>query len=172
MLGVLVGGIGLAVATPLTAAAMTAVRMLYVEEGRKAGHEFVLGERQNMCRWIHVADTEKEYDEKLEAYDRDIYENFYVPFFPQFPDDTSSIDWVQNIKDSGIFHGGTLEQLTAQFVNAYSKVPAEFITLIWHYAQEPKDEVIHELEVFMTKVLPELEVPELTGAAVPVGGVA
>ena len=145
---------------------------LYVEEGRKAGHEFVLGERQNMCRWIHVADTEKEYDEKLEAYDRDIYENFYVPFFPQFPDDTSSIDWVQNIKDSGIFHGGTLEQLTEQFVNAYSKVPAEFITLIWHYAQIPKDEVIHELEVFMTKVLPELEVPELTGAAVPVGGVA
>jgi alkanesulfonate monooxygenase SsuD/methylene tetrahydromethanopterin reductase-like flavin-dependent oxidoreductase (luciferase family) len=145
---------------------------LYVEEGRKAGHEFVLGERQNMCRWIHVADTEKEYDQKLEAYDRDIYENFYVPFFPQFPDDTSSIDWVQNIKDSGIFHGGTLEQLTEQFVDAYSKVPAEFITLIWHYAQVPKDEVISELEVFMTKVLPELEVPELTGAAVPVGGVA
>jgi hypothetical protein len=51
-------------------------------------------------------------------------------------------------------------------------VPAEFITLIWHYAQVPKDEVISELEVFMTKVLPELEVPELTGAAVPVGGVA
>jgi predicted PurR-regulated permease PerM len=32
VLGVLVGGIGLAVATPLTAAAMTAVRMLYVED--------------------------------------------------------------------------------------------------------------------------------------------
>lgn len=32
VLGVLVGGIGLAVATPLTAAVMTAVRMLYVED--------------------------------------------------------------------------------------------------------------------------------------------
>jgi alkanesulfonate monooxygenase SsuD/methylene tetrahydromethanopterin reductase-like flavin-dependent oxidoreductase (luciferase family) len=143
---------------------------LYVEEGRKAGHDFVLGERQNMCRWIHVADTEREYDEKLEAYDRDIYENFYVPFFPQFPDDTSSIDWVENIKASGIFHGGTLEQLTEQFVHAYETVPAEFITLIWHYAQVPKDEVIHELDVFMSKVLPELEVPEPTGAEVSVGG--
>jgi predicted PurR-regulated permease PerM len=32
VLGVLVGGIGVAVATPLTAAAMTMVRMLYVED--------------------------------------------------------------------------------------------------------------------------------------------
>jgi alkanesulfonate monooxygenase SsuD/methylene tetrahydromethanopterin reductase-like flavin-dependent oxidoreductase (luciferase family) len=145
---------------------------LYAEEGRKAGHDFVLGERQNMCRWIHVADTEKEYDEKLEAYDRDIYENFYVPFFPQFPDETDNIDWVQNIKDSGIFHGGTLEQLTEQFVHAYEAVPAEFITLIFHYAQQPKEDVIHELEVFMKEVVPELNAAEASGAAIPVGGVA
>ena len=32
VLGVLVGGIGVAVATPLTAAAMTMIRMLYVED--------------------------------------------------------------------------------------------------------------------------------------------
>jgi predicted PurR-regulated permease PerM len=32
VLGVLVGAIGVAVATPLTAAAMTMVRMLYVED--------------------------------------------------------------------------------------------------------------------------------------------
>ena len=145
---------------------------LYVEEARKAGHEFALGERQNMCRWIHVADSEKEYNQKLEDYDRDIYQNFYVPFFPQFPDDTSNIDWVQNIKDSGIFHGGTKDQLTQDFVDAYEKVPAEFITLIWHYAQIPKDEVLYELEVFMKEVIPELEGPEPIGADNPVGGFA
>tara|TARA_B100000315_G_scaffold253458_1_gene292291 strand:+ start:1660 stop:2280 length:621 start_codon:yes stop_codon:yes gene_type:complete len=142
---------------------------LYVEEGKKAGHGWALGERQNMCRWIHVAGSEKEYDEKLRSYDQDIYQNFYVPFFPQFPDDTESIDWVQNIKDSGIFHGGTLDQLTRQFVDSYKVVPAEYITLIWHYAQQPKDEVIHELETFMTKVLPELEGPASSGNTV--GGV-
>jgi len=145
---------------------------LYVEEAAKAGFEFELGERQNMCRWIHVADSEKEYDEKLEAYDRDIYQNFYVPFFPQFPDDTSSIDWVENIKQSGIFHGGTVDRLTQDFHDAYDKVPAEFITLIWHYAQIPKDEMLYELEVFMNQVIPELEAPAGNGAAVPVGGVA
>jgi hypothetical protein len=129
----------------------------------------VLGERQNMCRWIHVAESEKEYNEKLRKYDQDIYQNFYVPFFPQFPDDTSNIDWVENIKESGIFHGGTLEQLTEQFVNSYKIMPAEYITLIWHYAQEPKDEVIEELKIFMEKVLPELEAPVTNG--VTVGGV-
>jgi alkanesulfonate monooxygenase SsuD/methylene tetrahydromethanopterin reductase-like flavin-dependent oxidoreductase (luciferase family) len=143
---------------------------LYVEESKKVGHNFVLGERQNMCRWIHVADSEKEYDEKLRKYDQDIYQNFYVPFFPQFPDDTSNIDWVENIKGSGIFHGGTLDQLTEQFVKAYEVVPAEFITLIWHYAQQPKDEVIYELKTFMEKVIPELEAP--AGNNVTVGGVA
>jgi alkanesulfonate monooxygenase SsuD/methylene tetrahydromethanopterin reductase-like flavin-dependent oxidoreductase (luciferase family) len=142
---------------------------LYVEESQKAGHDFVLGERQNMCRWIHVAESEKEYNEKLRKYDQDIYQNFYVPFFPQFPDDTSNIDWVENIKESGIFHGGTLEQLTEQFVNSYKIMPAEYITLIWHYAQEPKDEVIEELKIFMEKVLPELEAPVTNG--VTVGGV-
>ncbi len=143
---------------------------LYVEEGRKAGHDWVLGERQNMCRWIHVAESEKEYEEKLRIYDQDIYQNFYVPFFPQFQDDTENIDWIQNIKDSGIFHGGTLDQLTQQFVDSYKVLPAEFITLIWHYAQQPKDEVIYELETFMTKVVPELEAPVTNG--VTVGGVA
>lgn len=143
---------------------------VYVEEAAKAGHDFVLGERQNMCRWIHVTESEKEYDEKLRKYDLDIYKNFYVPFFPQFPDDTDNIDWIQNIKDSGIFHGGTIDRLTEEFVNAYKVVPAEFITLIWHYAQQPADEVIYELEMFMNKVLPELEAPVTN--SVTVGGVA
>jgi len=143
---------------------------LYVEESRKAGLDFALGERQCVCRWIHVADSEKEYDEKLRRYDLDIYQNFYVPFFPQFPNDTSSIDWIQNIKESGIFLGGTLEQLRRGWDYTYSKVPAEFITLIWHYAQCPKDVVIAELETFMTKVLPNLEAPVPNG--VTVGGVA
>jgi hypothetical protein len=36
----------------------------------------------------------------------------------------------------------------------------------------PKDEVINELDVFMNRVIPELEIPEMSGAAIPVGGVA
>jgi hypothetical protein len=39
----------------------------------------------------------------------------------------------------------------------YDQVPAEYITLIFHFAQQPKDDVLRELELFMTKVVPHLE---------------
>ncbi len=144
---------------------------LYLEEAHAAGHDFVLGERQNMVRWIHIADSEEEYNRKLEAYDRDIYENFYAPFFPQY-DTMTAGDSIEEIKKSGVFYGGTVEKLTNDLAEAHQEVPTEFITLIWHYAQIPKDEMLGELEVFMNEVLPELEAPVTNGAEVLVGGTA
>ncbi len=141
---------------------------LYVKEARKAGHTFALGERQNMVRWIHSADSQSEYEDKLREYDQDIFENFYMPFFPQY--DTEITDIIDVMHQSGIHYGGTVDKLTQDFVDAHTQVPTEFITLIWHYAQVPKDEVLHELDVFMNEVLPELEAPEPLGADVAAGG--
>ena len=148
---------------------MEEMSYVYLEEAQTHGHNFSHGERQCVCRWTHVAENEADYDRKLKEYDQDIYENFYVPFFPQFPSDTSNIDWVENMKESGIFLGGTVDQLKEQFLHSYDKVPAEYITLIWHYAQIPSKEVISELDAFMTHVLPALEAPEPNG--VTVGGI-
>ena len=67
-------------------------------------------------------------------------------------------------------YGGTVDKLTQDFVDAHKQVPTEFITLIWHYAQVPKEEVLRELDVFMNQVLPELEAPEPIGADVAAGG--
>ena len=132
---------------------------LYVDAAAEAGLEFAHGERQVACRWIHIADSEQAYEEKLHRYDLDIYRYFYVPFFPQFPGspDDPEFNWVQNMRDSGIFIGGTLERCKEQWLDLYERVPAEFICLIWHFAQIPKDEVIAELEAFMTHVVPDLE---------------
>ncbi|MGI9557141.1 MAG: LLM class flavin-dependent oxidoreductase [Solirubrobacterales bacterium] len=142
---------------------------LYLEEAHAAGHDFVLGERQNMVRWIHVADSDEDYNRKLEIYDRDIYENFYAPFFPQY-DTMSPTDSIENIKKSGVFYGGTVEKLTETFAEAYEQVPTEFITLIWHFAQIPKDEMLSELEIFMNELIPELEAPATNGAVIAGGG--
>jgi len=138
---------------------------LYQQEAAKAGLNFAYGERQNVVRWIHVARNEDEYNRKLARYDLDIYKNFYAAFFPQFSD-SKITDWLQNIKESGIFIGGTLDQIRRGWENSYAQIPAEFITLIWHYAQCPKEEVIDELETFMTKVLPGLEAPAASDIAV------
>lgn len=132
---------------------------LYCEVAKEAGLKVVRGQKQNVVRWIHICESEAEYNRKLEAYDVDIYKNFYGPFFPQFPTDPNT-DWVENIKASGIYIGGTLAQVKAEWQAMYKKVPAEYITLIFHYAQQPKDDVIAEIELFMKHVWPTLEAAE------------
>lgn len=132
---------------------------IYQEEAAKHGLNFNFGERQNSVRWPHIAKNTEDFRRKLMQYDYDIYKNFYAPFFPHLPSG-ADIDWVQNMTDSGLFLGGTIEQAQAQFQEDFAKVPCEYLTLIWHYAQQPKDEVIWELEQFMRHVWPTLEAAE------------
>jgi alkanesulfonate monooxygenase SsuD/methylene tetrahydromethanopterin reductase-like flavin-dependent oxidoreductase (luciferase family) len=138
---------------------------IYVEKSAAAGHPVRMGEKQNIVRWVHICKDEEDYNRKLRAYDLDIYKNFYAPFFPQFPSDPDS-DFVENIKGSGIYMGGTVEEIRQQWLDIYAEFPAEYITLIFHYAQQPKEDVIEAIRLFMTEVVPYLE------AAVPAEQVA
>ena len=132
---------------------------VYVEEAARFGHRFQLGERQNVVRWPHPCASEAEYRRRLAVWDLDIYKNFYGPFFPQFPQDPRA-DFLENMLQSGIFIGGTVASSIAQWQALYERVPAEYITLIWHFAQVPKECVIEELELFMREIWPKLEVPD------------
>lgn len=136
---------------------------IYCEEAAAHGRHVEFGQRQNVVRWPHIANSEADYDRKLIEYDLDIYKNFYSPFFPQLP---ANVDWVQNMKDSGLFLGGTLEQARSLFQQEWARVPSEYLTLIWHYAQQPKDDVIWELEQFMKHILPTLEAVKSSAASV------
>ncbi len=140
---------------------------LYVESAAAAGIERRLGERQNVVRWPHVCPDEKEYDRRLGAYDLDIYKNFYGPFFPQFPNDPDT-DHIANMKESDIFIGGSVERSKELWQELIDRVPTEYITLIWHYAQIPKELVAEELTLFMEQILPTLEVPDFDAEPVSV----
>ena len=137
---------------------------LYVEAAAAAGIDRLHGERQNIVRWPHITPTAAEYDRRLHDYDLDIYQNFYGPFFPQFPNDPDA-DHIAAMKESDIFIGGTVEQSIEAWQQLVEQVPAEYITLIWHYAQIPKDEVAEELTLFMEEVLPRLDVPDFDAAS-------
>jgi hypothetical protein len=102
---------------------------VYQEEAAKHGQTYQYGQRQNSVRWPHIAKSAEEYDRKLKKVDLDIYRNFYSPFFPQLP---ANVDWIQNMKDSGLFLGGTLEQARTQFQEEFAKCPREYLTLIFH----------------------------------------
>ena len=135
---------------------------VYQEEAAKHGRAYAYGERQNSVRWPHIAKSTEDYHRKLIQYDLDIYKNFYSPFFPQLP---AEVDWVKNMIDSGLFLGGTLDQTRTLFQQEMAKCPSEYVTLIWHYAQQPKEEVIWELEQFMQHIWPTLEAAQPTEVA-------
>ena len=46
------------------------------------------------------------------------------------------------------------------------ELPAEYITLIWHYAQCPKEVMLEELNVFLNEVIPQLDAPSSEGRIV------
>ena len=137
---------------------------LYLEEGAKHGKSYVRGQNQNVVRWMHTSDTPEEHDRKVLKYDLDIYTNFYGPFFPQLPTGDENTR-LQSIKDSGLFLGGTLDKSIADMRRIFDRSAPEYVTLIYHWAQQPKELMLEELEAFMTKIVPELEAPDLQAAA-------
>lgn len=128
----------------------------YLEIANRSGFNFRLGERQNIVRYPHVARTRQEFDDRLRAYDLDIYRNFYGPFFPHLPQgDDATL--VEAMKKSELFVGGTLQDNKDIWRGIYDQAPCEYITLIWHWAQCPKDVMLEELDLFMREVVPLLE---------------
>ncbi len=131
----------------------------YTKVANESGYPIELGQNQNIVRWPHITKTPEDFDRKLRDYDLDIYKNFYGPFFPQFPRGNED-ELIQGMKDSDIFIGGTVDDSIKAWQHIYDQVPCEYITLIWHWAQQPKDDMMEELRLFMDRVLPELETPE------------
>jgi hypothetical protein len=64
---------------------------------------------------------------------------------------------------SGLYCIGTAESVRDQLVEQWKQMPAEYITLIYHYAQMPKDKVIRNMREFNEVVKPALD--EITAQA-------
>ena len=138
----------------------------YWEAARAAGHQIRYGERQALVRWIHVNDSWEEYRQSIARNDVDIYVDFYSKFFPQaFDMSKIRADPVQAVIDSGLYVGGTVEDVCQQLQNQLDRFPVEYLVLIWHWAQQPTHDVLREMERFAKDVLPRLD---NTGARVQV----
>lgn len=140
---------------------------MYLEEANKAGHNFQLGERQNIVRQTRIAPNRDEFKRRVMKYDIDIFKNFYSAFASHNveradPSDEAAFEAMQN---TSFLTGGTVDDAIAYWRGIFDQAPFEYITLIWHFAQQPKDLVLEEMQLFMDKVLPELEVPDYAVAA-------
>jgi hypothetical protein len=60
---------------------------------------------------------------------------------------------------------GAVEDAIACWLSIFYQVPFGRRTLTWNYAQQPKDLLLEEIQLFTEKALPTLEVPDYAAAA-------
>jgi len=140
---------------------------MYLELSTKYGHNFKFGERQNIVRQTRLAKNRADLEKRVMKYDIDIFKNFYSVFANHSVDraDPSDAAAFKAMEGTSFLAGGTVDEAIAYYRGIFAKCPFEYITLIWHFAQQPKDSVLEEIRLFMEKVRPELEVPEFAVAA-------
>ena len=141
----------------------------YLEAARAAGYTVELGQNVAQTRIINIAASTEEARSRVAAYDADIWKHFYNPFYAAFggpkedatdPEAMNTEELVDEILASGLWKIGTAAQVRDELVEEWTRFPTEYITLIFHYAQQPKESVIENLECFMREVKPALD--ELT----------
>jgi alkanesulfonate monooxygenase SsuD/methylene tetrahydromethanopterin reductase-like flavin-dependent oxidoreductase (luciferase family) len=130
----------------------------YVDHARAGGRDFALGQNQALVRWMQIGDTTEDARRAVAEYDAEIYVNLYKALTPVMPLDPA--DTVQSVLDCGLWMAGTPDEVRDQFVAQWQELPAEYVVLIFHYAQMPADAVVRNMELFMEHVKPALD--ELT----------
>ena len=142
---------------------------VYLQAARGAGHEFEIGQNQATVRWLQIGDTREEARRAIRAYDAEIERNFYhqlalinpkVDRSQMLPTDASLDDFAAQIETDERHAWGTVEDVREKLVRQWKNLPAEYLLLILHYAQQPKESVIRNLKLFMREVKPALD--ELT----------
>jgi alkanesulfonate monooxygenase SsuD/methylene tetrahydromethanopterin reductase-like flavin-dependent oxidoreductase (luciferase family) len=137
--------------------------VLYRAAAARNGFEFQPGQNQNTVRWLQIGDTHEEALESAVSYDNEIQRNFYNLLEIAAGRDgalsaDSPIDAFTSVLDASEQHAiGTVEEVTEQLTRQWAELPAEYLTIILHYAQQPLDSTIETLRRFMEDVKPALD---------------
>ena len=126
----------------------------YRKAAAAAGRDYLPGQNQCLVRWIQIGRTEEDALDRIRAYDMDIWKNFYAAMGRR---KVENDDYFGSLVNSGLFVFGTVESVRRQLIEQWRIFPAEYITLINHYAQTPKEVVIETLDTFMREVKPALD---------------
>lgn len=126
----------------------------YRKAAAQHGYAFSAGQNQCMVRWIQFGKTKEDALNRINAYDLDIWKNFYSAMGRRKVENN---DYIGSLVNSGLFLFGTVDEVRAELMKQWSVFPAEYITLINHYAQTPADVVIEQLDTFQNKVKPALD---------------
>jgi alkanesulfonate monooxygenase SsuD/methylene tetrahydromethanopterin reductase-like flavin-dependent oxidoreductase (luciferase family) len=126
----------------------------YVDAAKAAGRQYMLGQNQALVRWGNIAPTMQQARDNVEAWDVDIFRDLYRGTTPMIFDPDNPVDSVLN---SGLWVIGSPDEVRDQYLEQWSRLPAEYVVLIYHYAQQPAESVIENIETFMRHVKPALD---------------
>lgn len=127
---------------------------LYRDVAAKAGKPPVAwGQKQAVVRWIHIGDTDEQAQRFLRESETDIWKNFYGAMGRRPLGD----DPVGTSLATGLISAGSVETVRKDLIEQWKIVPAEYIVLIYHYAQVPLDWVLANMDAFIHKIQPALE---------------
>ena len=139
----------------------------YVAAARGAGYNFAPGQNQAIVRMPRIAGSMAESRADIASFDGMIFKHFYQNFLPMtlrakvnITEDATFEELVDPMIDTGLFMAGSASEIRDQFLEQWRHFPAEYVILIYHYAQQPKESVIKNLRLFMDEVKPALD--ELT----------
>lgn len=118
------------------------------------GREYRPGQNQCMVRWIQIGRTKEDALARIQAYDLDIWKNFYSAMGRR---KVENDEYFSSLVNSGLFLFGTIEEVRRELIAQWKVFPAEYITLINHFAQMPKEVVIETLATFQKEIKPALD---------------
>jgi len=132
----------------------------YTEVANQNGYNFANGQNQAIVRWPHIGASHDEGAQMALDWSSDIFMNFYGPIFPDWTSrkkDANDKEKLDLMNDTGLFQYGTVSEVRDFYIDQWKQLPAEYITLIYHYAQTPKQDMIDQLKIFMEEVKPALD---------------
>jgi alkanesulfonate monooxygenase SsuD/methylene tetrahydromethanopterin reductase-like flavin-dependent oxidoreductase (luciferase family) len=126
----------------------------YVKAAQTADRDARYGQNQALVRWLQIGETSEEARQAVIDYDVEIFRNLYNGLTPMAYDDG---DPVKSVVDSGLWATGTASQVRDHLVEQWKRLPAEYIVIVSHYAQQPLESMRRTLELFMSEVKPALD---------------
>ena len=126
----------------------------YNKIANEAGFDWKLGQNQCVVRWVQIAESEEAALKAVETYDFDIWKNFYAAMGRRrlVPGDV-----LKSMMDTGLYVIGTAESVRDQLVEQWKLLPAEYMGMVFHYAQMPKEAVIENMRAYQEIVKPAID---------------
>jgi len=122
----------------------------YREEAAKAGRTLARGESVGLARLMYIANTREQALESARNGSIFVYRQFHSKFYKQIP------TTIEPFIDANVAFVGSVDDLRRKMESVRERMNPEYFMILVDQGFLPFDEVKQQIELFGTKVMPEL----------------